>query len=374
MLTRNVQEAIATFRRDQPEWDQLGIGYMPGASPLGYWPSDATSANSKQMALDAVSTVPATGSDPSSSIPALLTTFIDPQVYEWLFAPNTMADVLGEERKGSWTDQTMMLPVVEATGETSSYGDFNNNGRAGINANFPQLQSYLFQLIKQWGELELARMGLARIQLVGEIDKAAAINMNKFANYVYAVGVVGIQNYGLTNNPYLTASLTPGVKAAGGVAWTNSSNQVVATANEIFTDIQTLYETMVVQNPGLVRRDTNMTLVLSPVSEMALTATNSFNVNVSDLLTKNFKNLKVKNPVQYQVKSTSNPQGVAGGNFVQLIADELEGQKTGYAAYNEKMRAFPIIRQLSSFQQKILGGVFGFVLRQPSAVVSMLGV
>jgi hypothetical protein len=370
----NVQEAFAAYHQDRAEWDRLGIGYMPGAEPRGYWPEEATSPAMRQMALDAVSTVPSIGSDPSSSIPALLTTFIDPKIYEWLFAPNMMADLLGEERKGDWTQQTLMLPVVEATGETSSYGDFNNNGRAGVNVNFPQVQSYLFQLIKQWGELELARMGLAKINYVSEIDRSGAIQLNKFANYCYAFGVTGIQNYGLINNPYLTASLTPGPKAAGGTAWTNSSNQVVATANEIFTDIQTCYEQLISQNPGLIRPDTPMVLALSPVSTGALTATNTFNVNVSDLLKKNWSNIEVKNPVQYQTKSSSNPQGVAGGNFMQLIAKDLEGQPTGYAAYNEKQRAFPIIRQLSSFQQKVIAGTFGFILRQPSAVVSMIGV
>jgi len=366
----DLNTAIATFRSDKPELENFGVSWHDGAPvPVGYWPE-----GDKQMALDAVSTIPATQLDPNSALPMMLTTFIDPQVYEVLFAPNAIADIIGEERKGTWVEQTLMLPVAEATGETSSYGDYNNNGRAGVDVNFPQLQSYLFQVIKQYGELELARMGLARINWVTEIDRAAAITLNKFANFCYAFGVVGLQNYGLLNNPYLSASLTPGAKAAGGTAWINSAGVVVASANEIFTDIQSLYYQLVSQNPGLISPETEMTLGIAPVSAVGLTATNSFNVNVADLLTKNFKKLKIKEAVQYQVKSSSNPQGQAGGNLVQLIADELEGQQTGYAAYNEKMRAFPIIRQLSSFQQKMLGGVWGTVLRYPAGIASMIGV
>lgn len=368
----NIQEAVTTFRQHVAAgaFERYGVGWQPGAEPVGYWPD-----GDRQMALDAVSTVPATGSDPSSSIPALLTTFIDPKIYEFLFAPNAIAEIMGEERKGTWTEQTLMLPVAEATGETSSYGDYNNNGRAGVNTNFPQVQSYLFQVIKQYGELELARMGLARINWVSEIDRSAAITLNKYSNYTYAFGVVGLQNYGLLNNPYLSASLTPGTKAAGGTAWINSSGVVVATANEVFTDIQSMFYQLVSQNAGLVTADTPLTLAMGPNVSVALTATNSFNVNVSDLLKKNFPNLKVNaKAVQYQVKSTANPQGIAGGNLVQLIADDIEGQKTGYCAYNEKMRAFPIIRQLSSYQQKMIGGTWGTVLRFPAGISSMLGV
>jgi hypothetical protein len=368
----NVQEAIQTFRRHQAEgvFDAVGIGWEPGAEPIGYWPD-----GDRKMALDAVSTIPTLTTTANSSIPALLTTFIDPKIYEVLFAPNYAAEIMGEERKGTWVDQTYMLPVAEATGETSSYGDRNQNGRAGVNVNFPQVQSYLFQVIKTYGELELARMGLARINWVNEIDRATAITLNKFANFCYFFGVQGIQNYGLLNNPFLTASLTPGAKAAGGTAWINASGVVVATANEVFTDIQSMFYQLQLQNAGLVDAAMPMKLCLGPTSAVALTATNSFNVNVHDLLKKNFPKLVVMDKgVQYQAKSTSNPQGIAGGNLVQLIVDEVEGQKTGFAAYNEKQRAFPIIRLLSAFEQKVIAGTFGTVLRYPAGISSMLGI
>jgi hypothetical protein len=115
-------------------------------------------------------------------------------------------------------------------------------------------------------------------------------------------------------------------------------------------------------------------LAMSPGSEVALTATNSFNVNVSDLLKKNFPNITVKTAVQYGVLSSSNPQGITGGNLVQMIADAVEGQQTGYCAFSEKMRSHPIVRQLSSFQQKVTAGTWGAIVRQPFGISQMLGV
>jgi hypothetical protein len=113
---------------------------------------------------------------------------------------------------------------------------------------------------------------------------------------------------------------------------------------------------------------------MSPSSAVALTATNTFNVNVTDMLKKNFPNIRVETAVQYGQKSAANPQGVAAGNLVQLIAESIEGQDTGYCAFNEKMRSHPIIKALSSFKQKLTGGTWGAIIRMPVAFVSMLGV
>jgi hypothetical protein len=77
---------------------------------------------------------------------------------------------------------------------------------------------------------------------------------------------------------------------------------------------------------------------------------------------------------QYGVQTTANGQGIAAGNLVQLIADDVQRQKAGFCAFNEKMRSHPIIRQLSSFKQKVTGGSWGSVIRMPVAFQQMLGV
>jgi len=198
--------------------------------------------------------------------------------------------------------------------------------------------------------------------------------LNKFSNLTYFYGVRLLQNYGLFNDPHLNASLTPATKAYGGTSWYNSSGQIAATANEIFADIENTFAQLVTQTAGLVNRETRMTLAMSPSSEAALTTTNSFNVNVSDLLKKNFPNLKIENAVQYGVLSASNPQGLAAGNFMQLIAHEVEGMETGFCGFNEKMRAHKLIPATSSYKQKVSGGSWGAILRITATIASMIGI
>ena len=363
----NFHEAQTAWQAHKSMLSARGVN-LPGVT--SYIPDEFR--YNLDLAMDAQ---PALNTDPNSAVPALLTTMIDPKVIKALFAPNKFAIIMGEERRGTWVDDTIMLPVTEAAGEVSSYGDYAENGDASANVNWPQRQAYLFQINKQYGERELERAGLARINWVAELDYAAALMLNKFSNLSYAFGISGLQNYGLLNDPNLPASLTPATKAWGGTGWYNASGQIAATANEIYADIENLFAQLCgQQTAGLVDRETSMVLAMSPLSEAALTTTNSFNVNVSDLLKKNFPNLKVENAVQYQALSSTNTQGNPAGNFMQLIAKEIEGQQTGFCGFNEKMRAHKLIPATSSYKQKVSAGTWGCIIRMTSTIASMVGI
>jgi hypothetical protein len=327
------------------------------------------------MAMDAASGLPGPlSTDPNAALPWMLTSTIDPEIIRILFTPLEFPEIVGERKAGAWTDQTWFFPYVESTGEVSTYDDFVNTGRAGANFNFPQLQSYLFQTILQYGDLQVDRAGLAKINWVSELGLAAADLLNRYQNLTYAYGVQGLQNYGLLNNPNLSASLTPATKAWGGTSWFNNGSPA-ATANEVYNDIVALVTQLVSQTNGTLDIKSPMTLAMSPQSEIAMTFANSFGVSVADLLKKGYPNLKVKTAPQYGQQTTVNPQGFStAGNFVQLIADKLMRQTVAYCAYNEKLRAHKIVPELSSFKQKQTSGTWGTVVRTPAGMSSMLGV
>lgn len=363
MNFQTIQQAADAWRAHRPMFEKAGI-YL-GDDVIGY-ATDAAKLDYR-IAMDAQ---PALATLPNSGVPAFLTTLIDPQVYRILFAPTRGAEIFGETRKGTWIDQTAMFPVVESVGEVSSYGDYNENGHAGANSNWPQRQSYLFQTIPEYGELEIERAGLGRINWVGEVDGAATTVLHRFLNTTYFSGVQGLQNFGLLNDPNLSAALTPATKAYGGVKWVNNG-QIVATANEIFADIQALWYQIVQQTDGITQEagqidaDAKMVLAMSPGSLVAMTATNSFGVNVKALLKENFPNLRVVSAVQY---------ATAAGNEVQMLLDEIQGQDVGYCAFNEKLRAHPIIRALSSWKKKMTSGSWGAIIRMPMGIAQMVGV
>lgn len=302
----------------------------------------------------------------NSGIPAMLSTYIDPKLINVLVAPIKAAEVAGGESKfGDWNLRTAVFKMVESTGEVTSYGDYNNSGTTGVNVQFPQRQSYHYQTITQWGERELSEMGLASIDLASQKNIASVLTINKYQNQTYLYGVSGLQNYGILNDPALPADIAPNTKAAGGTAWIDNTGAVKATPLEVQQDIMKLFWTLQKRNQGLIDNDTAMTLAMSPQSAVALGINNEFGNSVLFYLKETYPNMRIVKVPEY---------ATAAGQKVQLIADEIEGQKTMECKFTEKMRAHPIITELSSFKQKKSAGTWGTVIYRPTFVQGMIGV
>lgn len=334
--------------------------------PTGTSPRDLIGMDSSGglMAMDAAYPLVTTS---NSGIPAMLSTYIDPKLIQFLVAPMKAVEAAGGERKlGDWTLRTTMFPMVESTGEATSYGDYNNSGSAGVNVQFPQRQSYHYQVMTQWGERELAEMGLAKIDLAAQKNIASVLTLNKYQNKTYLFGVSGLQNYGMLNDPTLPADITPNTKAAGGTAWILPTGQINATNLEIFQDVQKLVYQLINRNQGLVDAMSPMTMIMGPQPNLAMTVANGTVTTVVawDLINKAFPNLKVVVVPEY---------ATASGQKIQIVVDEVEGQRTMECAFTEKMRAHPIIPEASSFKQKKSAGTWGTVIYRPGMVASGLG-
>lgn len=311
----------------------------------GYKPEVLTANSRQKIAMDS-DLVTA----PNSGILAMFTTYVDPRVIEVLVEPMKAAQIFGETKKGSWTDDYLQFPLAEATGETSSYDDFSENGMSGTNVNWETRDPYYYQTIIELGEREIERAGAAKLDWVTRKQVAAALNLNKFQNKTYFLGVAGLRNYGILNDPSLLPAITPTTWAAKDAAG-------------IYADIQELYALLISQTGGLVDRNERMTLLLSPEAETHFTKTNQYNVNVSDQLKKNFPNMRVE---------TAPEMSTAAGEAVKLIVDSYEGVDTVEPTFTEKMRVHPMVLQLSSWRQKRSQGTVGTIIYRPLFIANAL--
>lgn len=321
--------------------------YLPQGMAL-----DSAMANDSQSALVTVG---------NSGIPAFLTNYVDPALIEVLTSPCKGALILGENKKGDWCTPTALFPVVESAGEVSSYDDRTNNGAISANVNWPQRQSYHFQTVTQWGEKELEMMGKGRIDWANRLNISAARIMDKFRNKTYFSGISGLQNYGILNDPALSAPGTPSTKAAGGTTW------ALGTSLEIYNDIKAMFVALVAQSKGTIEMSDKMKLCMSPEVSVSMTTVSTYGqaVSVEDMLKKSFPNLSIETAVEYATIS---------GQVVQLIAEAVDGQDVGYCSFTEKMRAHPVKVDLSSFAQKKSGGTWGAIILQPFAITQLIGV
>jgi hypothetical protein len=296
---------------------------------------------------------------PNAGIPAFLSTYLDPKLIEVILQPTKAAEIYGETRKGDWLTETAMFPMGEYTGEVSTYGDFNPNGRSGFNAQWVNRQSYLFQTWTEWGEREMERYGLARVDYGARLNISSANTLNRYANLSYFYGVSGLACYGALNDPNLNAALTPTTKTAGGTSW------AAALPTEILADIQKIFAQLQTQTGSNLEMDTPMTLALHSVSEVYLANTNSFGLTAMEMIKKVFPNLTVKQA----------PQFLSGTTYsCQLFVESIDGQKSIDAAYNEKMRAHRIVMDSTSARQKKTSGTWGAIWYLPIAVVSMTAI
>lgn len=318
-----------------------GIVFMGGGKKLM---DDKVAA---ALAMDAQPGLTTVG---NSGIPAWMLNYVDPQLIEIILQPTKAAEVFGEMKKGDWTTETATFMTVEPTGEVSSYGDYNNNGVSGVNVNFPQRQSYHYQVFTRWGEREVARAGEAKIDYVARVNEASVNALNRFQNKTYLFGVKGLQNYGVLNDPSLPSS------TAAAKTWANS------TGEEVYESIRKLFKTLLKQTGGKIDMNTPLLLVCSPTASVDLTKTNQYNVNVIDQLKKNFPNLRVETIPEYSATS---------GETVQLIVEELDGQRTLDCAFTEKMRAHNMVLEASSIKQKKSQGTWGAIIYRPFCIATM---
>lgn len=314
-------------------------------------------AKDYDLARDAQPTMITTS---NAGIPAYLTNYLDPEVITVVVSPMKAAQIIGEAKKGDWTTLSAQFPMAESTGEVSAYGDYSNNGQSSTNLNWVPRQSFHFQTLTRWGEHELAMAGAARIDYSNRLNIASVLTINKAANKIAFFGVANLQNYGLLNDPSLSAAIAPNATGTGsGTLWSTKDGAA------IYGDIISLFQQLVAQSNGVIEQTDAMVLAMSPASAVNLTKTNTYNVNVTDQIKKNFPNMRVETAVEYATQS---------GNLVQLIADSVDGQKTAQVGFTEKLRAHPVIQRTSSFVQKKSAGSWGAIIKFPLAIAQMIGV
>lgn len=302
----------------------------------------------------------------NAGIPAFLTTLIDPEVIETIFTPMVLQEVFGgEEKKGDWTTDAIEFPSVEPAGFTTSYGDWNNDGQVNTNVNWTPRQPYFYQVITQYGEREMARFGLTKLNLVAQLDISAAFVMNKFQNASYAFGINGLLNYGVLNDPNLISPIGPTPKLAGGTMWNTVGGLPNATAVEIYTDVLQLFTQLQLQMGGNADQNDEMLLLLSPGRAIALSRVSAFNITARQTIMENFPNLRIVAVPEYSTTA---------GEYMQMVIPRFRGLRTVIPAYPEKMRLFPVIPSLSGWQQKKAGGTWGSIIRRPICIAGMLGI
>ena len=308
------------------------------------FPLDATIAMDSNYAGGAAQTMP------NGGIPAMLTTWLSPKWIETLVAPMRTAEAFQERQFGDRTTTNIMIPTFELYGETSSYGDFNDNGMSNNNENYEYRQPYEYQTNIKIGEIAQERAAAARFSLVERQIQATTLTLNKTQNSIYLYGVKNLKNYGVLNDPDLLPDSV-------GKNWASLGTL------ELFNEVLGIFKQLVKQTNGLVDELAEMTMALSPAMNTVLLTPNEYGWNAMLKIKETFPNLKIISIPEYST---------AAGEKIQLVVDEYLGQRTVELGFVDKLRTHAVEVKTSGFLQKRSQSTIGAIIYYPIFIANQL--
>lgn len=304
-------------------------------------------------AMDAVNLAPTMVTAPNAGIPAWLTTFFDPKAIETVIAPMAAAQIFGEVKKGDWTTDTAMFRTVEPVGQVATYGDWSPNGMAGSNSTYPTRETYHYQVWTEYGDKELAKAGAGMIDLAADKQRARSLTMAKFQNQSYLFGIAGLRNYGLSNDPSLTAPTAAPV------------NYATAEPEAIANDVVRQVGNLITKSSGAINGMTErLVMATAPSLINDIRRTNSFGLSADKKIRETYPNIEYVAVPEYDT---------AAGRLIQLWVAEIDGQVTAELGFTDKLRAHSVERYSTNTRQKFSGGTLGAVIYRPFAVEQTIG-
>lgn len=308
-------------------------------------------ANARIMAMDADYLGGTAVTAANGGILAALTTVVTPNFIEALTAPMKMATIFNERQLGDRVTSSVNIPVIELNGETSAYGDFNDNSMSDSNVNWVARQPFEYQTHIKIGTKEVEVASAAKYDLVGAKTRASILALNKYQNQTYLYGVAGLQNYGLLNSPDLLPDVV-------GVNWSTLG------ALELYNEILKIYTQLVTQANGLVDKSDTMILIMSPAMAARLLTSNEYGLNAMKYITDNLPNLRIETVPEYSTPA---------GEKVQLILESYLGQNTVDLAFTSKLLAGAVEVKTTGWLQKRSQASLGAIVYYPQFVVGYLG-
>ena len=220
---------------------------------------------------------------PNTGVPSELTTLFNTKVVWVLTRPRRARRILNEVTMGNASTSSEKFPVAEIVGSSAPYSDFSNAGHADANYTWPVRDNYLFEVVRQVGDLESEASAQAKVNLSADTQKAAAHILDNYANRFAFRGVANRRIYGLLNDPGLNPAIPPlPATAGGGGTVTRWADKTTA---QIYNDIRALYAQLIDQLGGNDDVDadgveTRIILAMSANSYATLSAATDFNISV----------------------------------------------------------------------------------------------
>lgn len=297
----------------------------------------------------------------STSNGALLQSFLmgySGEAVRQIVSPMVSERIAEQERLCDWADTMGIVPQIEMTGTVETYGDENTGGTAGNNLNYLERDHYRMQTHTRIGDLEQQQAMKSKFNALAEKQIAAAHILRQENNRINFYGVEGLKTYGFINDPNLNPSITPNVKAGGGIAWNSAS-----TFDEIWSDILAIIDQMSKQlKRSVLRSEERYVLMMSPDKFNLLGRINAIgNKTILVVFEETYPNIRIETAPEM-------------ADLLQLRLERIDGQRVTVLGISDSYHEYPVFIKSSVSTQKKASGTLGCFTRLPVGVVTMEGI
>jgi hypothetical protein len=321
------------------------------------------------VAMDAGITQPVT--TPTTGVPVqFLQNFLQGVVH--ILTTARRGDVLAPVMTvGDWSDEEIVLTVLEHLGSPELYKDHGDMPLASWNNTYERRTIVRFELGAEQTKLDEERSAKANVNSMDEKRAAVALAFEILRNEIFFYGYNSGTNrtYGILNDPNLSAFITLPNGSGGDNTWASK------TVAERVTDIVTAVATLRSQSGSQVDPESARLklAVASSIKDLMNESDGSFSngMTVNEWLSKNYPNITVDAIPEFD--------GADGGeNVFYLYAESVDGSGTDdgltmIQAVPTKMTALNTVTTMRGMREGYTNATAGCFVKRGYAVVRYSG-
>lgn len=316
----------------------------------------------------------------SSGVPQALTTVWTSRMIEQLYKKMTLKLIAGDWQQGAPGVTDVKIPVMAFAGAADVYDDFSMNGKTSVNVNWVSRQIGYFEQVLNWGEMQQAQFGLAKIDYANRLREAMTISVSQQQNDIGFQGYTGVPNtdqpqlYGVLNEPNLNAAVTLPADGVIPGTLTPTISWMGKDFNQICRDIRLIIAQALAQCEGQINLNTKGVFGLPPSSFAALSTPNPISSQtVIEFLKGAYPNIEF-----VQIPNFEASMVVSGVTTNQTVGMLLFAHPNGEMPYDElfvtKWQGHRPMPMASAISEKISYGLGGVILKYPFLVVYTYGI
>lgn len=325
-------------------------------------------SKAESIIMDAMDSLTAAVTTPSVGVPGQFLQHMLAGSVLVATQPRKIDEFVGIVTAGDWSQEEVIQRVLEYTGGTVPYADYQAPSLAGYNVNFERRTIVRFENAMRVGQLESDRASAIGENSAANSRAAATLALDIKRNQVGFVGFNSGNNrtYGFLNDPNLSAYVTVATGAASSTTW------ALKTFKERQADITEAFGALVAQSGGLISTTDNITLAFPHTFSGYFGEVNDYGISLTAWLKTAYPNTRVINAPQLE---NANGSAEVFYMYAEKVNDGSTDDGQVWAqVVPAKFRVQGAAKLAKYYEEAYTNATAGVICKRPWAVIRRSGI